>query len=73
MSDHPLETWLRERRESGFPVLKRNLARDVGCSPSRITQIIKYGEEPSLALAARLSGTTGLPIDCFVRQPEAAQ
>lgn len=73
MTEHPLEQWLRSRREAGQPVRKRDLAREVGCSPSRITQILKYGSEPSLALAAKLSRRTEIPMDRFVRQSEAVQ
>lgn len=73
MSEHPLEQWLQAKRRAGERVRKRDLARDVGCSPSRITQILHYGSEPSLALAAKLSRETGLPIDSFLRQTEAAE
>lgn len=73
MTEHPLESWLKEKREAGVPIGKRALARAVGCSPSRMTQIIKYGDEPSLALAAKLSRETGIPIDRFVKQTEAAE
>lgn len=73
MTEHPLELWLKERREAGENIGKRKLAEEVGCSPSRMTQIIKYGDEPSLKLAARFSLRTGIPIDKFVKQAEAAQ
>ncbi len=71
MTEHPLEQWLKLQKQAGQPVRKRELAKDADCSPSRITQILK-GDEPSLALAARLSKATGIPIDKFVRQIEAA-
>jgi transcriptional regulator with XRE-family HTH domain len=64
---HPIEQWLDEKKRAGQRVRKRDLAREVGCSPSRITQIIS-GEEPSLSLAARLSRKTGIPIDQFVKK-----
>jgi len=66
MNDHPLEQWLRLKREAGERVRKRDLAKDVGCSAPRISQIVS-GDEPSLALAARLSKATGIPIDKFVK------
>jgi transcriptional regulator with XRE-family HTH domain len=72
MMAHPLEQWLNERKQAGQPVKKRDLAKNADCSPSRITQILK-GDEPSLALAARLSKATDIPIDKFVKQDEAAQ
>jgi transcriptional regulator with XRE-family HTH domain len=67
MTEHPLEQWLKQKKEAGQPVRKRELAADAKCSPSRITQILK-GDEPSLALAARLSKATDIPIDSFVKQ-----
>jgi transcriptional regulator with XRE-family HTH domain len=73
MTEHPLEQWLKEKKLAGAPVGKRNLAHRVGCSASRITQIVRYGSEPSLTLAAKLSEETGLPIESFVRQREAAE
>ena len=73
MSEHPLEQWLEAEKLAGNRVRKRDLAARVDCSPSRITQILHYGSEPSLALAAKLSRETGIPIDKFVKQAEAAQ
>jgi transcriptional regulator with XRE-family HTH domain len=73
MSEHPLEQWLNDRKRAGQRVRKRELAGAVGCSPSRITQILKYGSSPSLALAAKLSEETGIPIKEFVKLDEAAE
>jgi hypothetical protein len=67
-----IPSWLSARKQAGQPVKKRDLAKNANCSCSRITQILK-GDEPSLALAARLSKETGIPIDKFLRQSEAAQ
>ena len=72
MSDHPLKQWFEQRREAGERIKKRDLAKDVGCSAPRISQIVS-GDEPSLALAARLSKATGIPIDKFVKQTPTAQ
>ena len=64
---HPLEQWLSDRKQQGAPVRRYELARSVGCSPSRITQIAD-GDQPSLALAAKLSEKTGIPIEKFIRE-----
>ena len=69
---HPIEEYLAEQKQRGMRVRKRDIARSVGCAPSRISQIIN-GSEPSLSLAAKLSSETGKPIERFVRQTEAAQ
>ena len=66
MNEHPLEQWLDEKKRAGTPVRRFALAKRVRCAPSRISQIIG-GDEPSLALAARLSNETGIPIDKFVK------
>jgi transcriptional regulator with XRE-family HTH domain len=66
---HPIEQWLAERKQAGERIRKRDLAHAVGCAPSRISQIVN-GAEPSLALAAKLSSETGIPIDRFVRPVE---
>lgn len=63
---HPLSIWLKDQKRAGRRVIQRDLAREVGCSASRITQIAQ-GDAPSLALAAKLSERTGIPIEKFVR------
>jgi hypothetical protein len=73
MTDHPLQQWLDAKKGAGERVLKGDLANAVGCSRSRITQVIHYGSPPSLALAAKFSEVTGIPIDQFVRAKEAAE
>lgn len=67
-----LGQWFEDKKQRGERVLKGGLAKRVDCSPARISQIVK-GADPSLALAARLSRETGIPLDKFVRQEEAAQ
>lgn len=67
MSEHALQQWLEAQKRAGKRVLKRDLANDVECSPSRITQILN-GEEPSLSLAAKLSKRTGIPLDKFAKE-----
>ena len=66
MTKHPLERWLEERKRAGDPVRKRQLAETVGCSPSRMTQILKW-DEPSLGLAAKLNKATGIPVEQFAK------
>lgn len=68
MSTHPLKQWLDDKKQAGERVRKGDLAAAVGCSPSRISQIIHQGEEPRLGLAARLSEKTGIPIEQFVKR-----
>lgn len=69
---HPLEQWLSEKKRAGERVRKRDLAQAVGCSPSRISQIINDEKsEPSLTLAAKLSEQTGIPISEFVKSGAA--
>lgn len=72
MSDLPLQHWLEGEKQAGRIVRKRKLAAELGCSPSRITQLLN-GDQPSLGLAAKLSQRTGIPMDKFVRQKEAAE
>ncbi len=73
MQIHPLERWLEAKKQAGEKVRKGDLAKQVNCSPARISQIVNNGGTPSLALASRLSKVTGIPLDKFVAQGEAAQ
>lgn len=73
MSEHPLQQWFEAKKQAGQRAPKRELAKRVGCSNSRITQILRYGSPPSLKLAAKLSEETGIPMCEFVPQTEAAQ
>lgn len=68
MSEHPLKQWLEARKRAGTRVRKGDLAKAVGCSPSRISQLIHSNSEPSLSLAVRLSQETGLPVESFLKQ-----
>lgn len=72
MTTHALEQWLKDKKDAGERVRKGDLAKTVDCSPARISQIVNGGV-PSLALASRLSKATGIPLDSFVKQDEAAQ
>jgi transcriptional regulator with XRE-family HTH domain len=68
---HPLKDWrLRQKPK----VSQQRLAEDVGeRSKVAISRIETGSREPSLTLAAKLSKRTGIPIDRFVKQDEAAQ
>ncbi len=73
MKEHPLGQWFKAKKEAGERLPQRDLAKQVGCAPSRLSQIINDCGTPSLALASRLSKATGIPLDKFVKQDEAAQ
>jgi DNA-binding XRE family transcriptional regulator len=49
-----------------------DVASHVGVTPSHLSEIERDLSEPSLALAARLSAHTGIPIDRFVKRQETA-
>lgn len=65
---HELRRW--RKAES---VTLTTLAGRVGVRASHLSEIENWKNEPSLALAAKLSRETGIPLDKFVRQAEAAQ
>lgn len=65
---HPLRKWRKDARQT-----LADVAKDVAVTPSHISEIERFLNDPSLALAARLSKRTGIPIDKFVKQTEAAQ
>lgn len=67
---HPLREW-REGFEPKVTLAK--LAGEMEVTPSHLSEIENGRNDPSLALAAKLSTRTGIPMDQFVRQPEAAQ
>jgi DNA-binding XRE family transcriptional regulator len=70
-SDHPLKRW-RLRQEPIVP--QQQLAEAVGeKSKTTISRIENWKRTPSLTLAAKLSERTGIPMDSFVKQDEAAQ
>lgn len=47
------------------------LARELGCSESHLSDVINRKKDPSLEFAARLSRATGgaILIEAFVREP----
>ncbi len=65
---HPLREW----RKANDKTLA-SLAGDVAVTPSHLSEIERGLNDPSLALAARLSKASGIPIDKFVKQAEAAE
>lgn len=66
--DHELRRW----RKAGNITLTA-LASRVGVRASHLSEIENWKNEPSLALAAKLSGETGIPLDKFVKQRVAAE
>lgn len=65
---HPLRVW---RTSAGKTLAE--LGEIVGTSPSNLSEIERYENTPSLTLAAKLSQESGIPIDSFVKQAEAAE
>lgn len=65
---HPLRTWRREAKKT-----LDDLADAVSVTPSHLSEIERWENTPSLALADKLSKHTGIPMDRFVKQNEAAQ
>lgn len=73
---HLLERWRREEElRRGKPLRRYQLAKEFGCSPSRLTQIIHGGDMPSSDLAIRMKQVTGLSTDEIlgVGEPEVAE
>lgn len=67
-SDHPMRTW---RKGQTPAVTLTALAANLGVSPSHLSEIENWNNEPSLELADRLSSLTGLDMRDF-RKPKAA-
>lgn len=66
---HPLFHW---RKANGNISLQR-LADDLDCTQSFLSQIETGQKQPSLTLAVRLRDKTGIPVEAFAKQAEAAQ
>lgn len=66
--NHPLTIWRREKR---LPM--QELADKLECTQSFLSQIETGKRQPSLGMAAKLSRETGIPIEAFAIQTEAAQ
>lgn len=59
----PLAQWLKISGVTGADLAKR-----VGVSRPFISRISKGKRQPSLAIAAKLSAETGLPLDKFLKE-----
>jgi transcriptional regulator with XRE-family HTH domain len=59
---HPLKAWRSDNQLS-----QREAAGRLGIGKPTISRIESWKRTPSLALAAKLSEKTGIPIDKFVR------
>lgn len=66
---HPLYFW---RKANGNRSLQ-SVAAAVGCTQSFLSQLETREKQPSLTLATRLHRETGIPIEAFARDVEAAQ
>ena len=63
--EHPLRIW----RHSQDPrKTLADLANDVGVTPSHLSEIENWNNEPSLDLASRLHRVTGIEMGQFVRE-----
>lgn len=68
---HPLEAWrVEEVARMNAPLPKYELAKRLGCSPSRYTQIVNDGKSPSPALAKRIKALTGISLDVLLEAAE---
>lgn len=65
---HPLKQWRDERG-----LKQKAAAEELGLTEPTLSRYEKGRRIPSLAQAAKLSEITGIPIDKFVKQPEATQ
>jgi transcriptional regulator with XRE-family HTH domain len=67
---HPLRCW----RDNQTPrKTLAALARDVGVSPSHLSEIENWNNDPSLELAGRLHTLTGIDMTKFINHREVAQ
>jgi transcriptional regulator with XRE-family HTH domain len=65
---HPLFHW----RKANGNVSLQDLADDLKCTQSFLSQIETGLKQPSLTLAVKLSDLTGIPVEAFAKT-EAAQ
>jgi DNA-binding XRE family transcriptional regulator len=66
--DHDLRRWRKAEA-----ITLSDLAGRVGVRASHLSEIENWNNKPSLALAVKLSRETGIPIDKFVKQAQAAE
>lgn len=70
MESHLLRQW---RKAQNPKLTLEALAKKAKVEPSHLSMIETGKRVPSLALAAELSALTGIPIERFLPQSEAAQ
>lgn len=63
---HPFRTW---REANGLTLAE--IATDVDCVPSYISDIERGIKQPSLTVASKLSKMSGIPVDKFVLEAAA--
>lgn len=66
---HPLRAW---RTNQTPKKTLTGLAADVSVTPSHLSEIENWKNEPSLDLAARLHRVTGIDMTAFVKNAESA-
>ena len=67
-TDHPLKTW-----RTGRGLTQEAAARELGLKEPTLSRYENGRRKPTLARAADLAAKTGIPLDAFVPQEEAAQ
>ncbi len=68
--EHPLRAW--RHRQAPRKTLSE-VAEKVGVTPSHLSEVENWKNEPSLGLVAEISRFTGIDMKAFVKQTEAAQ
>jgi transcriptional regulator with XRE-family HTH domain len=63
--EHPLRAW-RHSQEPRKTLV--DLANEVGVTPSHLSEIENWNNEPSLDLLSRLHRATGIEMSLFVRE-----
>lgn len=66
---HPLRTWRNSQEPKKTLV---GLAAEVFVTPSHLSEIENWNNEPSLELAARLHRKTGIEMAAFLKTRESA-
>lgn len=67
--EHPLRAW-RHRQEPRKTL--SDVAEKVGVTPSHLSEIENWNNEPSLELTAKLAELADLDMRAFVKQAESA-
>lgn len=69
-TNHPLRAWRTSQSPKKTLV---SLAGDLGVSPSHLSEIENWNNEPSLELSVRLRELTGIDPEQFIKRREAVQ